>query len=73
MSLLGWLVIGVIAGNCSSQCPLWVKSGHLSVRQKCPLYPQKQTSCGEIGNQQFEHVVFRYLARSRPALLRPVD
>jgi len=27
------------------ECPLWVKSGHWSVHQGCPLYPRKRTSC----------------------------
>ncbi len=25
------------------KCPLWVKSRHLSLSQRCPLYPRKQT------------------------------
>jgi len=27
----------------TAECPLWVKSRHLSVRQRCPLYPRKRT------------------------------
>jgi hypothetical protein len=26
------------------QCPLWVKSRYLDLRDGCPLYPHKQTS-----------------------------
>jgi len=26
------------------QCPLWVISGHFSLRERCLLYPQKRTS-----------------------------
>jgi len=26
-----------------SQCPLWVKSGHLQCKGAYPLYPRKQT------------------------------
>ena len=26
-----------------AECPLSAKSGHLSLRQRCPLYPRKQT------------------------------
>ena len=59
--------------DVSQGCPLWVKSGHWSVRQGCPLYPQKRTSCGEIGNQQSEYVVCHHLMPSRPALLGLVD
>src|SRR5215469_3132958 len=28
----------------STKCPLWVKSGHRSASNQCPLYPQKRTS-----------------------------
>ncbi len=31
-------------GGCDApECPLWVKSGHWSRRQECPLYPRKRT------------------------------
>jgi hypothetical protein len=32
--------------NCS--CPLWVKSGHWSTSDQCPLYPQKRTLFGTL-------------------------
>jgi hypothetical protein len=25
------------------ECPLWVNSGHMDLREKCPLYPQERT------------------------------
>ncbi len=37
LALNGWAFIAL------ALCPLWVKSGHFSLRQGCPLYPQKRT------------------------------
>ena len=30
-----------IAKITSSECPLWVISGHMRRKQRCPLYPKK--------------------------------
>src|SRR5262249_49773992 len=32
------------------RCPLWVKSGHRSTSNQCPLYPQEQTLMDGIGS-----------------------
>jgi len=29
--------------KASCQCPLWVKSRHFGMSERCPLYPQKRT------------------------------
>src|SRR6516164_290784 len=37
------------AKNFDHSCPLWVKSGHFRVSERCPLYPQKQTLIEPVG------------------------
>ena len=37
------------AAILSRSCPLWVKSGHGRMSDRCPLYPQKRTSVERVG------------------------
>ena len=37
-----------IAACQAGSCPLWVKSGHSAVSERCPLYPQKRTFQGTV-------------------------
>src|SRR6516165_6072345 len=65
----------------SSQCPLWVKSGHGNQLAQCPLYPRKRTSeparvlpsahelrqLGDIGRNPPRLIFRQQLGRRSPA------
>ena len=46
-----------------AECPLWVKSGHLSLLQRCLLYPQERTS---VLKYRVQHSCVRAVRISRP-------
>ena len=38
-----------VATILRTECPLWVKSGHYGVSERCPLYSQKRTLIEHVG------------------------
>jgi hypothetical protein len=51
-AIQGHLEVSGLTCSADLECPLWVKSGHLSLPMSCPLYPRKRALDGTAGCQQ---------------------